>query len=58
VRAVLQRNAGTGDSRLSFIFTAAHTTDCIDRAVDALAQTLRTLQSRAVTGATPSLETS
>ena len=56
VRTVLQRG-GTGASRLSFVFTAAHTTDCIDRAVDALAQTLRALQPHAIASATP-LETS
>ena len=40
VRTVLHHDGKTA-ARLSFILTAAQTADCIDRAVDALAQTLR-----------------
>ncbi len=57
VRTVLQRGS-TGASRLSFVLTAAHTADCIDRAVDALAQTLRTLQRPPAIANATSLETS
>lgn len=43
VRAVLQRSEQEGAPRLSFLLTAAHSAECIDRAVDALAQALRAL---------------
>lgn len=58
VRTVLQRDADTGAARLGFIFTAAHTSDCIDRAVDALTQALRALRPPALASAGTFLETS
>ena len=44
VRTILHRDGAA--ARLSFIFTAAQTAGCIDRAVEALAQTVRALVGR------------
>ena len=43
VRTVLHHDGNAAAARLSFILTAAQTANCIDQAVDALAQTLRPL---------------
>ena len=46
VRTVLLQGGPVDGGRLGFILTAAHTADCIDRAVDALEQTLRAMNRR------------
>ena len=55
VRTVLHRDASAGRTRLSFILTAAQSAHCIDTAVDALAQTVRSMAFRS-TDPVPQLE--
>ena len=56
VRTVLHRDGSAAGATLSFILSAAHSAGCIDQAVDALAQTLRSLTGRKG-ASTPLLET-
>jgi 8-amino-7-oxononanoate synthase len=55
VRTVLHLDGRAAGARLSFIFTAAQSAGCIDRAVTALAQTVRALRCRGAP-TTPYLE--
>jgi 8-amino-7-oxononanoate synthase len=48
VRTVLHSGTNAPGARLSFILTAVQTANCIDRAVDALAETVTSLNGRAV----------